>query len=40
MAMLSLCCHAGFSPVVVHGLLTAAASLAAVRGLSNCSIWV
>ena len=27
MAMLSLCCHAGFSPVVAHGLPTAAASL-------------
>ena len=44
MAMLGLCCFAGFSLVVVHGLLIAVASLVAeqgsrVGGLSSCGTW-
>ena len=29
----------GYSPVVVHGLLIALASLVAEKGLTNCSAW-
>ena len=44
MAMLGLCCHAGFSLVAVHGLLIAVSSLVAeqgsrVDGLSSCGAW-
>ena len=39
-AVLGLCCCVGFSPVVVHGLLAAVASLVGHRlEARSCSLW-